>query len=79
MIDLIQEDDLEVKDTAAGILGIIDTSLNGLYSIHIRWMDRWMDGWMNCNFTSSLTVFQSYQDDGWVIMKSCVPWNPIYN
>ena len=23
-----------------------------------------IDGWMICNFTSCLTVFQSYQDDG---------------
>ena len=22
-----------------------------------------LDGWMTCNFTSFLTVFQSYQDD----------------
>ena len=25
--------------------------------------------WMTCNFMSLLTVFQSYQDDGWGIMK----------
>ena len=36
------------------------------------------DGWMTCNFTSFSTVFQSYQDDGWVIMKGCVQWNPVY-
>ena len=24
------------------------------------------------------TVFQSYQDDGWVMMKGCVKWNPVY-
>ena len=23
-------------------------------------------------------VFQSYQDDGQMIMKSCVQWNPVY-
>ena len=28
-----------------------------------------MDGWMTCNFTSLLTIFQSYEDDRWVIMK----------
>ena len=28
-----------------------------------------MDGWMTCDFTSFLTVFQSYQDDVWMIMK----------
>ena len=36
--------------------------------------DGWdgMDGWMTCDFTSFLTVFQSYQDDVWMIMKGCV-------
>ena len=24
------------------------------------------------------TVFQLYQDDGRVIMKGCVQWNPVY-
>ena len=33
----------------------------------------WMDGWMICDFTSFSTVFQSYQDDGRMIMKGCVP------
>ena len=28
-----------------------------------------MDGWMTCDFTSFLTVFQSYQDNVWMIMK----------
>ena len=36
------------------------------------------DGWMTCDFTSFLTVFQSYQDDGRMIMKVCVQWNPVY-
>ena len=26
-----------------------------------------------------LTVFQSYQDNGWVIMIGCMQWNPVYN
>ena len=38
-------------------------------------MDGWMDGWMTCDFTSFSTVFQSYQDDIWMIMKGCVQWN----
>ena len=38
---------------------------------------RLMDGWMTCDFTSFLTVSQSYQDDGWMIMKSCVQWNSV--
>ena len=37
-----------------------------------------MDGWMTCDFTSFSTVFQSYQDDGQMIMKCCVQWNPVY-
>ena len=37
-----------------------------------------MDGWMPCDFTSFLTVIQSYQDDVWMIMKGCVQWNSIY-
>ena len=36
------------------------------------------DGWMTCDFMSISTVFQSYQDDGQVIMKGCVQWNPVY-
>ena len=31
---------------------------------------------LTCDFTSFSTVFQSYQDDGWVIMKGCVQWTP---
>ena len=37
------------------------------------------DGWMTCEFTSFSTVFQSYQDDEWMIMKGCVQWNPVYS
>ena len=37
-----------------------------------------MDGWMTCDFTSFLTVFQSYQEDVWMIMKGCVQWNSVY-
>ena len=36
------------------------------------------DGWMTCDFTSFSTVFQLYQDDRRLIMKSCVQWNSIY-
>ena len=31
-----------------------------------------IDRWMTCDYTSFSTVFQSYQDNGWVIMKDCV-------
>ena len=37
-----------------------------------------MDGRVTCDFTSFSTVFQSYQEDGRLIMKGCVQWNPIY-
>ena len=41
-------------------------------------MDGWMAGWMICDFTSFSTVFQSYQDDGRMVLKDCVQWNPVY-
>ena len=44
-----------------------------------RKMAGWMDGWMTCDFMSFLTVFRSYQDDGRMIMKGCVQWNPVYD
>ena len=31
-----------------------------------------INGWTTCDFTSFSTVFQSYQDDGRMIMKGCV-------
>ena len=37
-----------------------------------------MDGCMTYDFTSFSTVFQSYQDDGRLIMKGCVQWSPVY-
>ena len=37
------------------------------------------NGWMACDFTSFSTVFQSYQDDGQMIMKGYVQWSPFYN
>ena len=36
-----------------------------------------MDRWMTCDFTSFSTVFQSYQDDFWMIMKGLVQWNVV--
>ena len=36
------------------------------------------DGKMICDFTSFSTAFQSYLEDGWMIMKGCVQWNPVY-
>ena len=37
-----------------------------------------LGGWMTCDFTSFSTVFQSYQDDGRLIMKGCVQWSSVY-
>ena len=34
---------------------------------------------MICDFTSFLTVFQSYQDDESLIMEGCVQWNSVYS
>ena len=31
------------------------------------------------NFMSFSIVFESYQDDGRMIMKGCVQWNPVYS
>ena len=36
-------------------------------------------GCLTCDCTSFLTIFQSYLDDGRVMMKYCVQWNPVYN
>ena len=33
---------------------------------------------MTWNYMSVSTVFQSYQDDGLVIIKGSVQWNPVY-
>ena len=35
-----------------------------------------IDGWMICDFTSFSTVFQSYQDDGRMIMKGLCNGTP---
>ena len=36
----------------------------------------WMDEF---DFASFSTIFQSHQDDGWVVKKICEQWNPVYN
>ena len=41
------------------------------------WAAEDRNGWMTCNFMSFSTVFQSYQDDGWMIMEGCVQWSPV--
>ena len=37
------------------------------YNFNNRWMD-----------DLRFDVFQSYQDDVWMIMKGCVQWNSVY-
>ena len=48
-------------------------------SFRVFFVYRDIDGWMILirDFTSFSTVFQSHHNDGWVIMKYCVQWNPI--
>ena len=38
-------------------------------------MDGWLDGWITCDFTSFLAVFQSYQNDGKMMINDCVHCN----
>ena len=38
--------------------------------LHILIEGNERNGWMTCDFTSFSKVFQSYQDDGKLIMKS---------
>ena len=33
---------------------------------------------MTCDLTSFSAEFESYQDDGKIIMKGCVQWNLVY-
>ena len=40
-----------------------------------EWMFEVMD---DLDFLSFSTIFQSYQNDGQVIMQGCVQWNPVY-
>ena len=39
---------------------------------------RYTDGWVTCDFMSFQTVFQLYRDNGQILMKGFVQWNPIY-
>ena len=34
-------------------------------------------GVMTCDSTSFLAFFQSWLDNGWLLMKGCVQWNPV--
>ena len=35
--------------------------------------------WLNCYYPTFSTVFQSYRDNGRVLMKGCVQWDLIYS
>ena len=35
-----------------------------------------VNGWTTCNLMSFSTIFQSYRDNGRVIMKGCVQYGP---
>ena len=46
----------------------------------IKYEEQLFDGWIDgsaWDFMSFLTVFQSYRDGVWMIMKGCVQWNLI--
>ena len=51
---------------------------NSLNSIKERLYCSEKDEEIFFNFTSFSTVFEFYPDDGNVMMKCCVQWNPIY-
>ena len=38
-----------------------------------------LHGQMDCDLTPFPMVFQSYQDNGQMVMKGCMQWNPVYN
>ena len=46
--------------------------LNILFLGHYQNIPCEKDGWMTCDFTAFSTVFQSYKDDGQMILKVCV-------
>ena len=48
--------------------------------VYLRLVTSVEDGWMDDLrfYVPFLTVFQSYQDDVWMIMKGCVQWNSVY-
>ena len=52
------------------------TSTEVFTSDGLEWSDA-IDEWMTCDLTSFSTVFQSYWDDGWMIMKGCEQRIPI--
>ena len=59
------------------ITGLIEEQLH--HKVYLVQFYRKVDGWRSCNLTVFSTVLMSYQDDGRLIRKGCVQWNPIYN
>ena len=58
------------------MLGVVDYC----YKFNEQCLASTWIGWMDdLGIFVTLTVFQSYQDDGWVIMKGCAQRNPVYN
>ena len=49
------------------------------FEISVIVLNRWLDDRVISDFTSFSIVSQSCQEDGWVIMKDCVQWNPVYD
>ena len=42
--------------------------------------DKWQPcGWLILSFMYLSTEFQLYQEDGGVVLKSCMQWNPVYS
>ena len=48
-----------------------------LFYMSLPFFDRHFE--MTCDFTSFLTVFQSYQDDESLIMKGCIQRNSVHS
>ena len=58
---------LKVDTTEMGMVHLLPLTL--MYAYYLA-------GWMTCDFVSFLTVFQSFQADGWVIMKRLCEMDP---
>ena len=63
---------------AIGLFSLSYTRLTSSCVLHENlelMKERWMD---DLRFYFLLTVFQSYQDDVWMIMKGCVQWDSVH-
>ena len=74
-VDSVPVGDSNYVTVYNGLDANVDDANTFRFSCFVSWM---MDGRISCDFTSLSTVFQSYQDDGRMIMKGCVQWNPVY-